>query len=80
MEELKMGEQENGTMQKPVTPAWTLSHDEREEITFELHSLAGFLDMIYLITEGDLWSVHSDDVKFTILEARDKASALAERL
>jgi hypothetical protein len=62
----------------PIQDRISYKADFRNYCDAELTFIAGVLDLLFLVNEGDQWSNAGEEIAFVIMEARNRAAALTE--
>jgi hypothetical protein len=71
---------QNAIIKAAQNGSMTISYNERMNMHEELLCIAGVLDMIFLINEADMWDNRSSAMGASILDARNRASMLADMM
>jgi hypothetical protein len=50
----------------------------RDHCYEELSFIAGILDLLFLVNEGDQWENRSEEIAFVLMDARDRARELID--
>ena len=62
----------------PIQKRISYKADFRNHCGEELAFIAGVLDLLFLVTEGDQWGNRGEEVPFVIMDARNRATALMD--
>lgn len=64
----------------PIQGRVSYKSEYRDHCHGEFAYIAGILDMLFLINEGDQWHMRGENIAYVILDARNRAEALRDIL